>query len=143
MGSFFQNKANVITAVLVLVVLVGGGYFVLKSKQGSESKTSFVSPNTQSLPIGFGAVSATSNAGTSNNLIVVLSGLRTITLDGSLFKDPTFLSLQDFGVPLQEEQIGRYNPFLPIGTDTEVSTSGETSQASPSQGVTKPTKQTP
>ncbi|MEN9614036.1 MAG: hypothetical protein RLZZ347_343 [Candidatus Parcubacteria bacterium] len=117
MGSFFQNKANVITAVLIFVVLLGGGYFLIQSRQGGTTAPSFVSVDTQSLPIGFGAVTSTNNAPISSDLISVLSGLRTITLEGSLFKDPSFLSLQDFGIPLQEEPIGRYNPFLPIGVD--------------------------
>lgn len=117
MSSLFQNKANVITAILIGVVLVGGGFFLIRSRQSADRPASFISPDTQSAPIAFGAVTPISNAPASNTLISVLSGLRTISLDGSLFKDPAFLSLQDFGIPLQEEQVGRYNPFLPIGND--------------------------
>ncbi|MEK9131310.1 MAG: hypothetical protein AAB447_00165 [Patescibacteria group bacterium] len=117
MSSLFQNKANVITAILIGVVLVGGGFFLIRSRQSADRPSSFISPDTQSAPIAFGVVTPISNAPASNTLISVLSGLRTISLDGSLFKDPVFLSLQDFGIPLQEEQVGRYNPFLPIGND--------------------------
>ena len=132
MGPFFQNKANVITAGLILVVLFGGGYFLFSSRQPVNTEESFVSPDTQSLPIGFGAMVASSNAGASTNLISVLSGLRSISLDPTIFQDPAFLSLQDFGIPLQEEQIGRYNPFLPIGIEgvgvvsSEINTVGST-----------------
>ena len=117
MGSFFQNKANIVTAGLIILVVIGGGYFLISSRQSVESGESFVSVDTQSLPISFGASATLSDAGASNNLIIVLSGLRMISLEASIFKDPAFLSLKDFGIPLQEEQVGRYNPFLPIGAD--------------------------
>lgn len=119
MGSFFQNKANIVTAGLIVLVLIGGGYALISSRQssGSEFGESFVSVDTQSLPISFGTVAVSGNAGSSNDLISVLSGLRMISLDAAIFKDPVFLSLTDFGIPLQEEQVGRYNPFLPIGSE--------------------------
>jgi hypothetical protein len=138
MGSFFQNKANVVTAGLIILVLLGGGFFLIKSRQGSATPASFVSADTQSLPIGFGAITPTSNVGASNNLISVLSGLRTITLDGSLFQDPSFLGLQDFGIPLQEEPVGRYNPFLPIGVDAVGVAPGDSTNKTGTAGSVPP-----
>lgn len=49
-------------------------------------------------------------------LLVTLAGLNTIRLDGSIFSDPVFVSLTDFGVVLPSQPSGRRNPFLPIGS---------------------------
>jgi len=52
----------------------------------------------------------------SQALLVTLAGLNTIRLDGSIFSDPVFASLTDFGVVLPPQPSGRRNPFLPIGS---------------------------
>ena len=52
-----------------------------------------------------------------NELISLLIGLRSINLDGSIFSDPVFRSLEDFGQKLTPESAGRNNPFAPIGVD--------------------------
>jgi hypothetical protein len=46
--------------------------------------------------------------------LVTLSNLRTIELDESIFQEPIFMSLSDFGVVIPPEAIGRRNPFAPI-----------------------------
>ena len=43
--------------------------------------------------------------------------LRSLSLDDSLFEDKVFKSLIDFSVELQEQPMGRNNPFAPIGVD--------------------------
>lgn len=52
----------------------------------------------------------------SQELLVTLGNLRTIRLDETIFADPVFVSLSDFGVVIPPEAIGRRNPFAPIGT---------------------------
>lgn len=44
-------------------------------------------------------------------LLSALAKLRTTKLDISLFDDPVFNSLKDFGVEIASEPIGRRNPF--------------------------------
>jgi hypothetical protein len=53
----------------------------------------------------------------SQELLVVLSSLNTIRLDDSIFRDPAFQSLTNFGVELPPENVGRRNPFLPLGSN--------------------------
>lgn len=48
-------------------------------------------------------------------LVESLLTLRAITLSGSIFTDPAFRSLKDFGTPIVAEPVGRPNPFAPIG----------------------------
>lgn len=60
-------------------------------------------------------VSSTDTSPVSQELLVTLSNLRTIKLDESIFNDPIFVTLSDFGVVIPPEAIGRRNPFAPIG----------------------------
>jgi hypothetical protein len=50
----------------------------------------------------------------SRDLIITLSNLSTIRLDDSIFTDPVFLSLSDFGVQIPLQNVGRRNPFAPF-----------------------------
>lgn len=56
------------------------------------------------------------NALVDADLIALLSELKSIQLDDSIFKDQTFLSLHDFSQTLVPEPVGRQNPFAPLGT---------------------------
>ncbi len=47
-------------------------------------------------------------------LVESLLALRAVTLSGTVFTDPVFRSLRDFGTEILPEQVGRENPFLPI-----------------------------
>jgi hypothetical protein len=52
----------------------------------------------------------------SQEILSTLNNLRTIRLDSSVFQDPLFLSLSDFGVTIPSAAAGRRNPFAPVGT---------------------------
>ncbi len=59
------------------------------------------------------------SAGTSpasQEILTTLGQLRTIKLDPSLFSDPVFMSLSDFGVTIPPQNAGRRNPFEPVGS---------------------------
>ncbi|MBP7770717.1 MAG: hypothetical protein KA066_02285 [Candidatus Pacebacteria bacterium] len=51
----------------------------------------------------------------SQELLATLGNLRTIRLDNSVFSDPLFMSLSDFGVTIPPAAAGRRNPFAPVG----------------------------
>ena len=50
----------------------------------------------------------------SRELLIVLGDLRMVTLDSSLFADPSFKGLVDFGVAIPLQPVGRRNPFAPL-----------------------------
>lgn len=52
----------------------------------------------------------------SQGLLVTLSNLHTIRLDATIFTNPVFLSLNDFGVTIPPENVGRPNPFAPFSS---------------------------
>ena len=66
------------------------------------------------------AVSPVAGNGVGKEFLATLLNLRNIRLDDSIFKNPSFTSLQDFELSLiQEANPGRQNPFLPLGVDQE------------------------
>jgi hypothetical protein len=48
------------------------------------------------------------------SFITTLLTLNSISLTGTIFKDPAFASLKDFGVDIITEPSGRPNPFAPL-----------------------------
>ena len=54
-------------------------------------------------------------AAVSGSLLITLNSLHTIRLDNTVFSDPVFASLSDFGVSIPAQDAGRRNPFAPIG----------------------------
>lgn len=62
-----------------------------------------------------------SDSALSGNLLTTLNSLHTIKLDNSIFTDPVFLSLSDFGTTLPDQPSGRANPFAAIGANASAS----------------------
>lgn len=60
-----------------------------------------------------------SNTELQNNLLALLLEIRSIKLDDSIFLDPAFRSLDDFGQEIVQEPVGRSNPFAPVGFVSE------------------------
>ncbi len=50
----------------------------------------------------------------SADVLTTLSSLTVIRLDSSIFSDPIFTSLSDYGVQIPPENAGRRNPFAPL-----------------------------
>lgn len=50
-------------------------------------------------------------------ILNLLADLRNISLDGTIFSDPVFRSLEDFSREIQPQPKGRQNPFAPLGKD--------------------------
>jgi hypothetical protein len=56
----------------------------------------------------------TTTTGADKDVVETLLQLRAITLSGTIFTDPAFVSLQDRGTQIVPEPAGRSNPFLPL-----------------------------
>jgi len=123
MMNFFSKFKGVI-AVLIAVVIA---FFVYSY---------FFTGTPQ--PVLSSTAPADSNAAVDQDLITLLLTLKNIKLDGTIFSDPVFQSLQDFGKDLVQEPVGRTNPFAPLGTISAASQAGAASSAgAPSIGATK------
>lgn len=56
-------------------------------------------------------------------LVATLLALRAVTLSGTIFQDPAFTSLRDFGTTIVAEPVGRPNPFAPLGSTPSATSS--------------------
>lgn len=61
-----------------------------------------------------GVPTNTGNASAGQDLVGVLLTLRAVTLSGTIFTEPAFASLQDYGTTIVPEPVGRTNPFAPL-----------------------------
>jgi hypothetical protein len=58
-----------------------------------------------------------------SDVVGVLLQLRAVSLSGTIFTDPAFQALQDFGSEIIPEPVGRPNPFAPLGGTATATTS--------------------
>lgn len=55
---------------------------------------------------------------TSDEFSTLLSSIKRITIDTSLFDNPAYKLLRDYPISLGSDVVGRTNPFAPIGSDS-------------------------
>ena len=55
-------------------------------------------------------------------IVASLLALRSVSLSGTIFTDPAFVSLRDFGTTLVAEPWGRDNPFAPLNNRSTATT---------------------
>ena len=103
-----QNGGYMIVGLLVASVVYGAYSYFGGNSEPEAPLTSLVSVSTDSPQVG-------------TDLLATLLSLKTLTLDPTVFGDPVFRSLQDFGLPIPEEAVGRNNPFAPLGENVRTS----------------------
>jgi hypothetical protein len=98
-------KQHMLLFVLLIVLVVGALWYGM-SGGGTEEVPLLT---TETVDGG----SPTDNA-EDRELVESLLTLRAITLSGTIFSDPAFKTLQDFGTTIIAEPVGRLNPFAPL-----------------------------
>jgi len=73
-------------------------------------------------------VSGTGTGGAEQGLVGTLLALRAVTLSGTIFTEPAFMSLQDFGTTIVPEPVGRDNPFAPLPSQIVSTTTARAAQ---------------
>jgi hypothetical protein len=93
-----------ILSIIGLTIIVGAGYFVVA----------------QYVSVAHGQSSAlVTNQNSANmsadgaQVLALLARLKAINLNGKIFSDPRFAALQDWGVTIAPQTVGRSNPYLP------------------------------
>lgn len=99
-----KKKPNKLLIVLLVIIVLAGGYFVFSGGSDDTSGNLLT------------ATFADMDIPAEQEIVSLLLKLRSIELKGDLFERDDFDSLVDFGVELQDEPVGRDNPFAPIGT---------------------------
>ena len=97
MMDFIKKYQTIVLFIAVVVVLFGAYQFFFATSDDAALQ-----------------VTVTEAAGPDQDLVALLFQLKGIRLDNSLFADPLFQSLKDFGRDLVSEPIGRVNPFAPL-----------------------------
>lgn len=108
----FNNKKIIIVGTAIFIVFVCARIF--QSETQAQEEEPLVVPDAAPAEEG-----SRNQAG--REILALLSDLRSINLDGSIFSDPAFQALKDTTVKLTEEPKGRPNPFAPIGKDVVLS----------------------
>lgn len=108
MQTIFKHKL----ILVVIAVIIAGGIWYGLSQPSPSSSTSLVTTQ---------AVAGTDPA--SANLVSTLLSLRTVTLDGTIFSELTFVSLKDFTTAIVPEPVGRNDPFAPLSASASASAS--------------------
>lgn len=97
--------------IVIAGVIIGASFlvysFFIKSSDSNESISS--TPSAVEM-------NQTDNT-TGNQILKILSNLKTIRIDKNFFSEPAFIELQDYSVNLTEEQVGRQNPFISVGAE--------------------------
>jgi hypothetical protein len=75
-----------------------------------------------------GSTGSPSSDSSDQELVSTLLALRAVTLSGTIFQDPAFVSLVDFSTPIVPEPVGRDNPFAPLGAATSTPDSSRATQ---------------
>lgn len=88
---------------IVLLTLIALGYFGYNIFSSTPYTTA--NPDFSGTPI------------VGQDILSLVTKLKTISLDQSFFSSPLFIRLQDFSVTLFPESQGRPNPFAPIGVE--------------------------
>jgi len=99
MMSLFKNR--IVILVLAGVVLAGVVWYSFMRDKGTK-------PLLQTEDL-------TEATAVDNDVVQILLQLRAVSLSGTIFSDPVFLSLTDYGSQIVPEPVGRANPFAPIG----------------------------
>lgn len=92
-------KQNKVILVILVIIIVAFAWFGLADRQPS---TSLLTNDTR----GDASVA-------EQEILRLLLDMRTIRLDSSIFENPAFASLQNFGRDIVPEPVGRTNPFAP------------------------------
>ena len=73
------------------------------------------------------ATDVTQTNGADSDVVSTLLQLRAVSLSGTIFSEPAFMSLLDFGSQIVPEPVGRPNPFAPLGPNASTSPAKQTS----------------
>ncbi len=128
---------------VVVVVLLFIGYGVFMTDGNSEDPSNALTRQNST------AASASSEPGNTaaREFVTQLLAIQNIHFKSDIFSDPAYLYLRDFGKEITKQDVGRSNPFLPIGQEsgtppTSVRSTGSFVNTS-SATSTKPATSTP
>ncbi len=128
-----SGKSFIVGIILVVGAVIY--YFYQAGGAPVSPDSSLTSTSGSSLILGGGS------GGVGSEVLALLSTIRGLNIDTSFFQSPMYLSLTDFTVIIPVENVGKANPFVPLGGPT-ISQDTSMTQSLASTTVTTPTKPT-
>lgn len=117
-----KGATKYILAILGVLIIAVIAYAVISGRGGGQAgsgSSSLVSQSGESTVPARQQASSADVQEFSNELLVLLTSLESISLDDSIFFNPAFEALRDITIPLlREGNEGRPNPFAPVGFTT-------------------------
>lgn len=112
-----SKKLKIFIVVIIVLAIAIFVFYSLGSKKAPAptATTSPLSSTTGVIPLPNANKSKSTQS--SDEFSTLLSNIKRITIDTSLFDNPAYKMLRDFPVSLGSEIVGRTNPFAPIGSD--------------------------
>ncbi|MCE9643943.1 hypothetical protein K8Q93_01715 [Candidatus Parcubacteria bacterium] len=110
---FLKQYGGYMAIGLLVASIVYGGYSYLGG--GSEPAAPLVSRTGGTVAPAVGG-----------DLLTTLLSLHSLSLDPTVFGDPVFRNLKDFGIPIPAEAVGRSNPFAPLGENARAASTPST-----------------
>lgn len=105
--------------VKVFAIVVGGlaVLILLFSLMGNGEPSPAPAASGLSTSLGGGIPSSDSSVSDNGEFAGLLSSVKSISIDDSIFSNPAFKALRDHPIAIGTDIVGRSNPFAPVGTD--------------------------
>ncbi len=108
-----SKKTIAIIVIIILVALLAYFYYEGNAPVSNSSlETTAASADAQAV---------------GGRVLSLLNQIRSLKIDTSVFKDPSYQTLRDYSVQIPQEDVGRPNPFAPLP-----------GSAAPASSATKP-----
>ncbi len=108
-------------SILIFVVILAVVFFAINFLSKSKPKNVPTPNNPLAIDNGSILPASKENVNANDEFSVLLSSIKRINIDTSLFDNKAYKLLRDFPVSLGSEVVGRTNPFAPVGSDLDSS----------------------
>ena len=98
------SKGTFIALILIVVVALGLFFYFKGSPKDSGSSL-----------ITSGSLESADAQAAADRVLSLLNQISSLRIDDSIFKSAAYLSLKDYTIAVPEQNVGRVNPFAPIG----------------------------
>jgi flagellar basal body-associated protein FliL len=106
-----SKKTAIIIIVIIIVALIAYFYYEGNTPVSNSSLETTVATN-EAQAVGV-------------RVLTLLNQIKSLKVDTDLFKDASYLTLQDYSVQIPPENVGRSDPFAPlVGMQRTGSTTG-------------------
>ena len=105
------SKKNIVIIVVIIIAAIIGYFYYEGSTPVTNSSLQTTAASDDAQAVGA-------------RVLALLNQIRSLKIDTSIFKDPSYMTLRDYSVAIPQENVGRPNPFAPLSGMQTASTTG-------------------